>query len=238
MGNQQESQNNILFENIPNDITLSKRIAGKEQDFIRDIHMSYDYLKETYGLSRDQAKKIKHKVYNIYEKNIPIGFKQLEYSKPHAVSNNGTVINIRRREVIKSSLNHKGYPHVCLENKKTKTVHRIVAETFIPNPENKPQVNHIDGNKQNNDVSNLEWVTNKENMDHAVRIGLRAESDKKISLAMTGSKNHRAKLTEAEAKQIKDLCETNTNKQIAELFPVGPTIVSIIRHNKIWKHIK
>lgn len=154
------------------------------------------------------------------------------------MSNNGTVIHIRRREVIKSSLNHKGYPHVCLENKKTKTVHRIVAETFIPNPENKPQVNHIDGNKQNNNVDNLEWVTNKENMDHAVRIGLRAESDKKISLAMTGSKNHRAKLTEAEAKQIKDLCETNTNKQIAELFPVGPTIVSMIRHNKIWKHIK
>lgn len=238
MGNQQESQNNILFENIPNDIVLSKRIAGQEQDFIRDIHMSYDYLKETYGLSRDQAKKIKHKVYNIYEKNIPIGFKQLEYSKPHAVSNNGTVIHIRRREVIKSSLNHKGYPHVCLENKKTKTVHRIVAETFIPNPENKPQVNHIDGNKQNNNVDNLEWVTNKENAIHAVRIGLRTESDKKISLAMSGSKNHRAKLTEAEAKQIKDLCETNTNKQIAELFPVGPTIVSMIRHNKIWKHIK
>ena len=87
-------------------------------------------------------------------------------------------------------------------------------------------------------MSNLEWVTNKENAIHAVRIGLRVESDKKISLAMSGSKNHRAKLTEEEAKQIKDLCETNTNKQIAELFPVGPTIVSMIRHNKIWKHIK
>lgn len=211
----------FLFENIPNDITLSKRIAGKEQDFIRDIHMSYDYLKETYGLSRDQAKKIKHKVYNIYEKNIPIGFKQLEYSKLHAVSNNGTVIHIRRREVIKSSLNHKGYPHVCLENKKTKTVHRIVAETFIPNPENKPQVNHIDGNKQNNDVSNLEWVTNKENMDHAVRIGLRAESDKKISLAMTGSKNHRAKLTEAEANKLKTYAKQTQISKLQNYFRLG-----------------
>ena len=66
----------------------------------------------------------------------------------------------------------KGYNMVSLSkdgNPKGKTVSRLVAKTFIPNPENKPEVNHIDENKQNNHVDNLEWVTAKENANHGTR---------------------------------------------------------------------
>ena len=87
--------------------------------------------------------------------------------------------------ILKQSPNKKGYMRVYLSknsNKYTKTVHRIVAETFILNPENKRTVNHKDCNKLNNSVDNLEWATNLENIQHAFKNGSFKERDKKIIL--------------------------------------------------------
>lgn len=89
----------------------------------------------------------------------------------YEVTRNGEVINKHTGRQPKFQYNTKGYPRVIIGGKKY-FVHRLVAEKYIPNPENKPQVNHIDGNKENNKVENLEWVTAHENRQHAINYGL------------------------------------------------------------------
>jgi len=100
------------------------------------------------------------------------------YEGLYIVSNFGNVLGIKSNVTLKPSLNHKGYEQVVLSKQgkqKTVRVHRLVAQAFIPNLENKPQVNHIDCNKQNNCVTNLEWVTNSENQLHAWSNGLQKD---------------------------------------------------------------
>lgn len=93
------------------------------------------------------------------------------------VVNNHTGVIHKPERIIKQQTTYKGYKAVTLgnkslNNKKTFPVHRLVAKAFIGNPNNKPQVNHKDGNKENNNVCNLEWCDNSENQIHAYKIGL------------------------------------------------------------------
>ena len=98
------------------------------------------------------------------------------YEGFYQVSDLGNVRSIRFNKIrnMKSWDSH-GYRAVelCMNNNRhTVGVHRLVALTFIPNPENKPEVNHKDRNKSNNNVENLEWVTQSENVAHAYRHGV------------------------------------------------------------------
>lgn len=106
------------------------------------------------------------------------------FEEYYQVSNYGNIksltrfdgIRERQGQEIKQSLKYNGYLQVGLRKnseRKFYSVHRLVAIHFIDNPENKPQVNHIDCNKQNNNINNLEWATSKENLHHAKINGLR-----------------------------------------------------------------
>jgi len=107
------------------------------------------------------------------------------YEGIYQISNLGNVKSISyqgfiREHLMKPKSHHTGYKTVmlCKEGvQKNKSVHTLVAYAFIPNPQNKPYVNHIDGDKANNCVSNLEWVTAKENTGHAIKNNLRLDSN-------------------------------------------------------------
>lgn len=101
------------------------------------------------------------------------------YEGYYKVSNLGNVMSIARNgtikqnKILKPNTDKGGYSYVCLHKKgttKTIKVHRLVASEFVKNPQNKPEVNHIDGNKKNNEASNLEWVTSSENQLHSIYV--------------------------------------------------------------------
>lgn len=94
------------------------------------------------------------------------------YEELYQVSNLGRVKRVTTGRILKSVKASNGYLSVSLYKdniQTTNTIHRLVAQSFIPNPENKPEVNHIDEDKLNNMVSNLEWMTPKENLNHGTR---------------------------------------------------------------------
>ena len=141
----------------------------------------------------------------------------------YTITRNGEIINNRNGRKVKPQPNGKGYLRVSIGGK-LKFVHRLVAEKYIPNPENKPQVNHKDGNKLNNSVDNLEWVTNMENRKHAV----------KNLLHLSGEKCPWSKLDWEKVDFIRSHTEY-TQKQLAEMFGVSLYAVREVRQGKSWK---
>jgi hypothetical protein len=109
--------------------------------------------------------------------------------------------------------------------------HRLVAELYVPNPDNKPIVNHIDGNKLNNHYSNLEWVTDRENKDHAMENGLYPN----------GEKNGRNILSEQEIIDIRNTYKKRdkniTIKSLSLKYNVSKGCIFNIIHYRTWKHI-
>jgi hypothetical protein len=138
------------------------------------------------------------------------------YEGLYEINEKGIVRSLNRAhfQKIKSDrIDHGGYRTIRL-NKKSKTatafVHRLIAEAFISNPKNKGFVNHIDGNKLNNEIENLEWVTHSENMLHAYRTGLCKPNCKKVIDTCNGNEFHSAK----EAAEFYDISYGNCRNML------------------------
>ena len=155
------------------------------------------------------------------------------YEGLYQVSNLGNIRNIkkgRKQKNRKLIINKFGYISFTLcKNgiKKMRRVNRLVAIAFILNPENKTDVNHIDGNKLNNIVENLEWTTRQENETHAMIHGLKAK----------GETSGVSKLKEKQVLKIRSLKGILSHRQIAIKFNISKTNAGDIIRRKIWKHI-
>lgn len=154
---------------------------------------------------------------------MPRNYRHYDLSD-YEVTREGEVINKHNGKHIKPQLNGKGYLRVGIGGK-LMFVHRLVAEQYIPNLEGKPQINHKDGNKLNNNVDNLEWVTNQENRNHAVKDGLQTHGD-----SCTW-----AKLSKEKVEFIRNHPEIS-NQEFAKLFNVSRLTVSDARRLKTWKN--
>jgi hypothetical protein len=135
-------------------------------------------------------------------------------------------------KLIKSCFSEDGYICVTLiKNGKTKFtgLHRLVASAFIPNPENKPQVNHKDGNKHNNSIDNLEWSTISENIQHAFDTGLNE--------VKKGEKHYRTKLTEKDVLEIRKIGASISAVKLGLMYGLNNQAIYKILNKQTWKHI-
>lgn len=168
----------------------------------------------------------------------------------YRVNTKGEVItdnwrNTGKTAVLKPTTDKKGYKRVGLQINgvlQTKKVHRLVAEAFIPNPEKKPCVNHINGIKSDNRVENLEWVTYKENTQHAIdnNLFIFQTPEKSINkIIKKGELNGFSLLTEKQVLEIRKKYKPRiiTREVLAKEYNVTVSCIKDVLSRRSWKHI-
>lgn len=158
------------------------------------------------------------------------------YEGLYEISNLGNVKSFSKHQEGKKLVswdNGKGYKRVCLAKegkKKNHYLHRLVAGHFIPNPLLKKEVNHIDGCKENNAVSNLNWVNSSENKIHAFDTGL----------MQNGEGHSKAKLTWDKVDDIRSIYKNSncTYEDLAKMYQVNSTTIRDVIKNITWNRSK
>lgn len=154
----------------------------------------------------------------------------------YEVSNRGHVRSFKRKtpQILKLKRDGRGYTRVGLyagDKQKWCLVHRLVAQTFIPNLFNKPQINHIDGDKTNNCVENLEWCTAGENRCHAYATGLQAK--------IQGENRHDSKLTNEQITWIRSVYKPRDHefgaRALASKFSVSESAINSVVRGRSYK---
>lgn len=159
-------------------------------------------------------------------------WKQIDGYENYEVSNLGRVRSLPKKtrkgiRVLKPIKQSYLTVDLCKDGVvKKHLIHRIVAKEFISNPEMKQEVNHKDGNKHNNSIDNLEWVTRCENRKHAFDIGLQSAK---------GSKNSQSKLNES---QVLEIFKSNLRGfELSKLYNISPGTICDIKKRRSWKHL-
>lgn len=143
---------------------------------------SNDNIDNLVGVFEESKKEIKKITKNDLEERIETIIKKYEAkiinnNSDYYIFKDGRIFSYRSMKFIKPHIARNGYINICLHgmsSQKNFSIHRLIAQAFIPNPENKPEVNHIDGNRSNNKISNLEWCTRSENGLHAYAVNKRS----------------------------------------------------------------
>jgi len=178
------------------------------------------------------------------EKNNEIFKPIMGYEGKYEISNMGRVKSLKRKQktksngfairkgkIIKTSSTGKGYLQIKLSmdgRERSFSVARLVAIHFIGLPETGRQVNHIDSDRKNNNINNLEWVKQQQNSDHRMAYGK----------VIRGEDVKQSKLKEEDIVKIRKLLKNHTVREIASKFKVSHPTIVYISQKKIWKHVK
>lgn len=239
MDNQQENlQFNILMDNVNlNDLRLHKvylQTNEEKLDFIYSYGaMSAPNQYKHFKLGRGIVSKMRQQLVNYFKTlPIPTGFKTIPINSNHEylADRLGNILRRNDRILVKPMIDNTGYYRVSITHTRAngtimdyERVHRLIAMTYLDNKDCKRTINHINGIKTDNNISNLEWATDSENQQHAIDTGLRGMD------YLKAPRPNRRKLSDEQIYNICSVSKDISHTSLAKQYNVSETTIAGIR---------